>query len=146
MKKYQIFTYQPGFDAHQAEIGINVALKWVWPFAYDQDDLLKIHSQPEFDPETHLYCFLHDEMVGYLTLSPIAIPDTGISATRIDFPKMKPGHEQAALLLIETALERIPKKGIQQVLGRVSTMNPKEIEWAEQAGFTIYDWGHKVYY
>ena len=146
MNNYIIRPYQPGFDAHQAQIGINVALNWVWPFAYDQDDLLKIQSQPDFDPETHLYCFLGDEMVGYLSLSPITIPDTRLSTVRLDFPRMKPGHEQAAPLLIENTLERINKKGIHRVLGRVSTMNPNEIIWAEQAGFKIYDWGYKVYY
>ena len=146
MNNYKIYTYQPGFDAEQAQIGIQVALEWTWPFAYDLDDLLKIHSQPEFDPETHLYCFLENEMVGYLTLTPLSTTETEGAILSINFPRMKSGIKTVAPLLMEKALEFARKKGFRKVVGRVSSMNPIEIHWVEQAGFKLYDWGHKVYY
>jgi len=66
MQKYVIKDYQKGFEQDQARIGIKVARNWIWPYAYDLEDLLKIHAQPDFDPDIHHYCFLGNEMVGYM--------------------------------------------------------------------------------
>ena len=44
MQKYVIKNYQKGFEQDQARIGIEVVRNWIWPFAYDQEDLLKILS------------------------------------------------------------------------------------------------------
>lgn len=77
--------------------------------------------------------------MGYLTLNPGTKVDIEVPSISMDFPRMKPGFESMGQLLIETAMERIRIKGFQKVNGIVSTMNPNEIIWAEQAGFTLYD-------
>lgn len=146
MKKYILRAYQKGFEQDQARIGIEVARSWIWPYAYDQDDLLKAHSRPDFDPDSCHYCFLGDEMVGYL-VSTIAAPgEDGATVASLDFPRMLAGHEQAAKILIEKAFDSFIQKGVNLVESRVSTMCPSDIRLAEETGFSIYDWGYKVYY
>ena len=111
MKKYILREYKKGVEADQARVGIEVARKWIWPFAYDQDDLMKIHSQPDFDPDTRLYCYLGDEMIGYMfsQLNPVA--EGGTITASIDFPRMLPGHTSAAELLIERSFEILKRNG-----------------------------------
>jgi hypothetical protein len=146
MNEYVIKDYQKGFEQDQVRIGLEVARNWIWPYAYHLDELLKIHARPDFDPDTRHYCFLGDEMVGYMFSLVTPLGDSGISTANLDFPRMLPGHEQAAALLIAKALESLRKKGISRVVGRVTTMCPNDVQLAEKMGFTISDWGYKVYY
>jgi hypothetical protein len=146
MSKYVIRNYQEGVEKDQARIGIEVARSWIWPYAYHLEDLLKIHSQPDFDPDTRHYCYLDDQMVGYMfSLCGISVDKKECIAT-LDFPRMMPGHEQAAELLIEKAFESLRKKGVVRVVGRVTTICPGDILLAEKMKFSISDWGYKVYY
>ena len=66
MQKYVIRDYQKGYEPDQVRIGREVAKDWIWPYAYNLEDLLEVHAQPDFDPQTRHYCFLGDEMVGYM--------------------------------------------------------------------------------
>jgi hypothetical protein len=59
---------------------------------------------------------------------------------------MIPGHEGAAELLVERVFEVLKRKGVSRVVGRVTTMCPGDIQLAERTGFSISDWGYKVYY
>lgn len=59
---------------------------------------------------------------------------------------MLPGHEAAAEGMLSHTFETIRKKGITRVVGRVNTMAPDDVSLAEKMGFTITDWGYKVYY
>ena len=146
MQKYEIKNYQKGFEQDQVRIGLEVARNWIWPYAYRLDELLKVHAQPNFDPDTRHYCFLGDEMVGYMFSLVTPLGDDAISTATLDFPRMMPGHEQAAELLIERAFETLGKKGVSRVVGRVTTMCPDDVRLAEKMGFSISDWGYKVYY
>lgn len=146
MNEYVIKDYQKGFEQDQVRIGLEVARNWIWPYAYHLDELLKIHARPDFDPDTRHYCFLGDEMVGYMFSIVTPLGDHGISAASLDFPRMLPGHEQAAALLIAKALDTLRKKGVSRVVGRVTTMCPNDVQLAEKMGFSISDWGYKVYY
>ncbi len=145
MKRYTIRSYQKGFEQDQVRIGIEVARDWIWPFAYQLDGLLKLHSQPDFDPDTRHYCFLDDQMVGYM-FSTIRETDDAELIANLDFPRMMPGHEAAAELLVEQAFQTLKKKGVYHIEGRVTTMCPGDIHLAEKTGFCIRDWGYKVYY
>jgi hypothetical protein len=144
--KYEIRAYHKGCEADQARIGIEVARNWIWPYAYHLEGLLKLHAQPDFDPETHHYAFLEDEMVGYQfsTISPEAEGEAP-NAT-LDFPRVLPGHEVAAELLVGRAFDVLRKKNIRRVIGRVTTMAPGDVLLAEELGFRTFDWGYKVYY
>jgi hypothetical protein len=146
MQKYAIRDYQKGFESDQVRIGIEVARTWIWPYAYNLADLLQVHAQPDFDPATRHYCFQGDEMVGYIVSVVTSSEGSGISTANLDFPRMMPGHERAAELLVEQAFETLKRKGISRVVGRVTTMCPDDIRLAERTGFSISDWGYKVYY
>jgi hypothetical protein len=146
MQKYVLKEYQAGFEPDQVRIGRHVARDWIWPYAYDLEDLLAVHARPDFDPETRHYCFLGDEMVGYMFSIVTPSREGEASTATLDFPRLMPGHEQAAELLMESALETLRKKGVSRVVGRVTTMCPGDIRLAGQTGFSIRDWGYKVYY
>jgi hypothetical protein len=146
MQKYVVRDYQKGFEEDQVRIGLEVARNWIWPYAYNLADLLQLHAQPDFDPTTRHYCFLGTEMVGYM-FSVITPSEGGaVSTANLDFPRMLPGHEQAAESLVERAFETLKRKGVSRVVGRVTTMCPGDIRLAERAGFSISDWGYKTYY
>jgi len=146
MTGYELLPYSKGFEVEQARIGIQAALEWAWPYAYDQDDLRSLHSRPDFDPGLSLYCFQDGQLVGYMT-SQLSQASPGQPASaQFDFPRLLPGHEQAAELLLIRMLEVLRGRGIHLLRGRVSTMCPGDILLAEQAGFTFKEWGYKVYY
>jgi hypothetical protein len=69
MNKYLIKSYEQGFDEEQAHIGFEAANSWLWPLAHDKQDMSRIHSQPNFDPETSWYCFDGNKMVGFISIS-----------------------------------------------------------------------------
>jgi len=142
MPQYSIKEYLRGYELDQARIGQEVARNWIWPYAYDLDDLVDIHSQPNFDPDTRNYCFFGDEMVGYV----VSVISTSGTTASLDFPRVLQGHESTAELLIGKALRTLADKGVSLVTGRVTTMCPGDIRLAEKMGFSIHDWGYKVYY
>jgi hypothetical protein len=143
---YEIRDYQKGYETDQARIGIEVACHWIWPYAYHLEGLLKLHAQPDFDPETRHYAFLDGKMVGY-QFSVVSPQVEGEPRSAVlDFPRVLPGHEAAAELLVERAFEVLLRKGVRQVTGRVTTMVPGDVRLAEKKGFRISDWGYKVYY
>jgi hypothetical protein len=146
MQKYVIKEYQKGYEHAQVRIGRKVARNWIWPYAYDLEDLLAIHARPDFDPHTRHYCFLGDEMVGYMFSVVTPSGEDDVATANLDFPRMMPGHEQAAELLIERAFDALKKKRVSLVTGRVTTMCPGDIQLADKVGFSISDWGYKVYY
>lgn len=146
MKKYVIKNYQKGFEQDQVRIGLEVAQNWIWPYAYHLEGLLKVHAQPDFDPETRHYCFLDDNMVGYMFSLITPSGEESMVTANLDFPRMMPGHEEAAELLVERAFETLRKKSVSRIEGRVTTMCPGDVRLAEKSGFTIKDWGYKIYY
>ena len=146
MREYVIKEYRKGFEQDQVRVGLAVAQDWIWPYASSLPDLLRIHALPNFDPATRHYCFLGDEMVGYMFSVVTSLPGGDVSSANLDFPRMMPGHEDAAELLMERALEVLRRKGVSWVQGRVTTMCPHDIRLAERTGFFIRDWGYKVYY
>ena len=146
MRRYVIKDYQRGIESDQVRIGREVAKNWIWPYAYTLEDLLKVHSRPDFDPSTRHYCLLDNELVGYVFSTIASNSISNLATANLDFPRMLPGHEQAAELLIDRAFEILKKKGIYRVVGRVTTMCPGDISLADKMGFSISDWGYKVYY
>jgi hypothetical protein len=146
MGKYSIKDYQKGYEKDQVRIGLEVAQNWVWPYAYNLEDLMELHAQPDFNPQTRHYCFLGDEMVGYMFSMIKPLEEGEIATAVLDFPRMMPGHEGAAELLVKKAFDILKEKGVTLVTGHLTTMCPDHIELAEKFDFKIDDWGFKVYY
>ena len=146
MRDYVIRNYQKGFEQDQVRIGMEAARNWIWPYAYNLEGMLKITGQPDFDPETWHYCFLDNEMVGYMFSRITLSKENNVSSAYMDFPRMMKGHEQAAEILVENSFAILQRKGVSRVEGRVTTMCPGDIPLAEKTGFSIKDWGYKIYY
>lgn len=85
-------------------------------------------------------------MVGFCLAQIKPSADGKSSEALLDFPRMLPGHEGAARLLAEKAIETLENKAVSRVYGRVTTMIPADIRLAEDLGFTLTGWGYKVYY
>ena len=85
-------------------------------------------------------------MVGYTFSLVTPPPGWASSGAYLDFPRMVHGHEPAARLLVEKALETLKGKGVSRVESRLTTMCPGDIALAEEMGFSISQWGYKVYY
>jgi hypothetical protein len=109
MQKYIFKGYQEGVEPDQARIGIEVARSWIWPYAYDLDDLSKAHAQPDLDADTSHFCFLGEKMVGYVVFTITPAGDGDISTANLDFPRLVPGHEPAAELLMARAFETLAR-------------------------------------
>jgi hypothetical protein len=85
---------------------------------------------------------LDGDIVGYMFFT----IDKQESAAHLEFPRMMPGHEQAAVFLMENALQRLKDRGVSNVTGRLTIMAPCDIQLAEKVGFEIRDWGYKTYF
>jgi hypothetical protein len=149
MKKYSIKPYEQGFDKEQARIGFEVANLWLWPLAYDEQDLKRIHTQPDFDPETSWYCFEGNKMVGFISMS-LPSPEAADKSRAVLFiPRYLPGYEKTSDLLIEKSLEVLRKRDVRRVEIQISTMFKNSAAWLEGWGFTPSQdrgWGYKIYY
>lgn len=149
MPEYRIEPYRESYIKEHARIGIEVARRYVWPFAYTPEALKKIHGMPDFDPESRFYCFSGDRMVGYSLWNINPAGEDKMTRARIDFPRLLPGCEPAAQLLLEKLLEAMKRKDIGIAEMPVSTMMPGSFELAEKLGFSPgkkYPRGFKMYY
>ena len=67
MSNYVIKSFQPEFIEQQVAVGQIVVKDWKYIDQTPAEQLQVTYSQPEFDPETRLYCFKEDKLVGFLT-------------------------------------------------------------------------------
>ncbi len=111
MTDYELKHYQEGFIENQVKIGTEVCKGWQLFGQTNAERLKEVYSQPEFDPETRLYCFKGEEMVGFLTTSilPEKVEDKTIG--NLSPPMVLEGHDEAKDLLITKAVETLKAKG-----------------------------------
>ena len=57
MTDYEIKHYQEGFIENQVKIGTEASKEWQLFGQTGVERLKEVYAQPEFDPETRLYCF-----------------------------------------------------------------------------------------
>ncbi len=115
MTEYVIKKYQEEFIENQYKIGTEVSKNWQLFGQTPVDRLKEAYSQPEFDPETRLYCFLGDEMVGFLTSSVLPEKEDDKTIANLTVPLVKESHEDAIDLLMEKGLEILKSKGAEVV-------------------------------
>lgn len=146
---YIIKTYEQGFEKHHEKIALTEAKDWAWPFLSFTD----IYSQSDFDPETSLSCFKDDKMVGFVLVKimeegPGILKNEGMGAY-LDIPRVLPGYEEAADLLMKKIIEVLKTKGAKFIRTRVSTMRKNSIPLAGKWGFQPHEdfpLGYKIYY
>lgn len=111
---YTIKTYEESFIDKQVELGIKATENWVGYSMTTVENLRNSYSQEDFDPETRLYAFKGDEMVGFLTCY-IAEVD-GEKEAHYRLPIMLEGNEEGAQQLIEKSVEVLQKKGAKKII------------------------------
>jgi ribosomal protein S18 acetylase RimI-like enzyme len=99
-----IRTFQPGDEVTQAAV-FNVAAFALPGFKPAAADEVKRRTRGRiFDPASRFYAEENGEVVGYCVLE----PEQG----RVSYPWCKPGHEAAAPMLFEAALESARNRGL----------------------------------
>ncbi|HUT82842.1 MAG TPA: hypothetical protein VMZ29_16720 [Candidatus Bathyarchaeia archaeon] len=145
MTQYEIKTYHAGFEDEQERIGMEVAKNFIAPHQTNKERLKEVYSQPEFDPETRLYAFSGDKMVGFLTSRVLDIGEDGIKKANLTPPSVLKGHDKVRDLLFNKTIEVLKKKEVKQIL---STFGPRCNISAEQAlkwGYKLAQQNHYVY-
>ncbi|HUU87600.1 MAG TPA: hypothetical protein VMX17_07575, partial [Candidatus Glassbacteria bacterium] len=119
MSDYEIKIYEAGFEEAQAKIGVEETTEWTG-FGQTPAEQLKIYySVPEFDPETRLYAFKGDEMVGFIVSKILPEDEDKIVKAQHDFPIVKKGHEKVSEVLYKKCIETLKAKGAKIIEARV---------------------------
>ena len=67
MSDYIIKSYEEGFIEEQVQVGTEAIKDWKIFGQTSAERLKQLYSADGFDPETRIYCFKDDKMVGFLT-------------------------------------------------------------------------------
>ncbi len=111
MTDYIIKTYQEDFIEDQVRIGTEVSKNWQLFGQTPVDRLKEAYSQSHFDPETRLYCFKGDKMVGFLTTRVVPEQEDGKTIATISPPMVLEGYEEAFDLLLSEGVQTLKNKG-----------------------------------
>ncbi|MCE7735456.1 MAG: hypothetical protein GPJ54_11300 [Candidatus Heimdallarchaeota archaeon] len=111
---YTIKKYEEGFIEQQVELGNKITSNWIGYNMSSVESIKNSYSEEGFDPETRLYAFKDDKMVGFQT-SYIADVD-GKKEAHYRLPILLDNHEEAAKQLIEKSIEVIRKKGAEKII------------------------------
>ncbi|MHA1399483.1 MAG: hypothetical protein ACTSQE_03915 [Candidatus Heimdallarchaeaceae archaeon] len=133
MTEYIIKNYQEGFIEEQVKVGSEVTKDWLLFGQTSVEQLQNIYSQPDFDPETRLYCFKDDKMVSFLTGK--IVEEEGKKVAFLRFPYALPGHESTEDLLFNKFNEIAKKKGATLLRANVSDSWSGNINMAKRWGF-----------
>jgi len=135
MSKYKIKSYQEEFLEAQEKVGKEATKDWHGFGQTPAAQLKQYYSGEGFDPETKLYAFKGDEMVGFLTSTIVPESEDGIKRANLEFALCLPGHEECADLLFEQAIKNLKKKGVQKIQTRVGDIYKGTIEQAKKHGY-----------
>ncbi|MHA1911089.1 MAG: hypothetical protein ACTSYA_05255 [Candidatus Kariarchaeaceae archaeon] len=118
---YVIKTYQEEFLEDHEIIGTVATKDWKFYGQTPAARLKESYSREDFDPETRLYCFKDDKMVGFQTarIVPSEEGETKIRGS-LEFPVVMPGNEEAYDLLMDQMLKTLKEKGVEVIHTRVS--------------------------
>jgi len=145
LTEYEIKTYQPGFEEQQEQIGMEVAKSFVVPHQTNKDRLKQVYTQPEFDPETRLYAFKGEKMVGFLTSRILDIGEDGIKKANLTPPSVLAGHEKVRDLLFNKAIDTLKKKEVKQIISNFGPRCNISSEQALKWGYKLAQQNHYVY-
>lgn len=136
MTDYKLQLYQKGIEEAQSSLGREVTEKWEDFHQSSAEYLQNVYSRPDFDPETRLYAFKDDELVGFMVSR--VVPESEKEERRIanlDFPFVKKGHEEVSKILYEKAIKTLKRKGVKLVQARVGKNWHGTVEQAEKLGY-----------
>ncbi len=137
MTNYEIKHYQEGYIENQVRIGNEASKEWQLFGQTNVERLKEVYSQANFDPETRLYCFKGDEMIGFITsaILPEKVDDKTIG--NLSPPLVLKGHEKVTELLVTKALNTLKSKGANVIRTFANDTWGKHREIAKKLGFKL---------
>ena len=138
MSEYEIKPYDESYIEKQVEIGMSFAERWIGYGQTQVERLKEAYSRENFDPETRLYCFKGDEMVGYIGANVVDVEDEGIKRADSRLAFVLPGHEEAFDLLYNQLLEVLKNKEVKRIETFQTVLHDNYYELAEGLGFSFH--------
>ncbi len=127
--------YQEGFEEDQAKIGKEFTKNWQLFQQSSAEGLKQVYSAEGFDPETRLYAFKDDEIVGFLPSRITDEGERGVKRGHMDFPFVKKGYDNAAQELLNRVFSVLKEKGVSVVEIRVGKHWGNTEKLAAEHGF-----------
>ena len=132
---YEIKNFQTEFADSQEKIGKEVVSKWKNAGQTNAEQLKKLYSGENFDPETKFYAFKEKQMVGFLT-STIQKKEEGKPLfANLEIPLVLESDKGASKLLFEKAVSKLKEKGVKKIRTRAAPYWGNTIALAEEYGF-----------
>jgi len=136
MSEYNIKPYNESYIEKQVEIGNFYAQKWITYGQSSVEQVKELYSRDNFDPETRLYCFKGEEMVGYIGATIQDLEEEKIKRAQTRLAFVLPGHEEAFGLLCNKLFEILKGKGVSEIQTPQTKFLDNYIELAEDYGFS----------
>jgi hypothetical protein len=136
MTDYTIKPYNESYIEKQVEIGTHFANKWI---AYGQSSVEQVrerYARDDFDPDTRLYCFKGDEMVGFIGANIVDVEEEKIKRAQSRLAFVLPGHEGAFDFLFDQLLAVLKEKSVDEIETPQTELNDNYYELAEKLGFS----------
>ncbi len=136
MTDYTIKPYNESYIEKQVEIGTHFANKWI---AYGQSSVEQVkerYARDDFDPDTRLYCFRGEEMVGYIGANVVEVEEEKVKRAQSRLAFVLPGHEGAFDLLFDQLQSVLKDKGVDEIETPQTELNDNYYELAEKLGFS----------
>lgn len=137
MGDYEIKHYQKGFEDEHARVGIEVAKSFGAPHQTPAERLRERYSQEDFDPETRLYAFKGEKMVGFLTSRVLVESEDGIKTASLTPPSVLSDHKKAEELLFNKAVEVLKNKGVKKIQSNFGVNASKNAATAKKWGYKL---------
>ena len=136
MSDYEIKPYDESYIEKQVEIGNYFAQKWITYGQSSVEQVKELYSRDNFDPETRLYCFKGEEMVGYIGATIQDLEEEKIKRAQTRLAFVLPGHEEAFGLLCNKLFEVLKEKEVSEIQTPQTKFLDNYIELAEDYGFS----------
>lgn len=138
MPEYEVKSYDESFIEKQVEIGTTFADRWI---SYGQSNVEQVkanYARDTFDPETRLYCFKGEVMVGYIgaNIVEVDVEEEKIKRAQTRLAFVLPDHEGAFDLLHDQLLDVLKQKEVDEIETPQTVLNDNYYELAEKLGFS----------
>lgn len=136
MSQYKIDAYNEEYIDEQVEVG-NIIIDEDYSFFAQTsiDQLKQLYSTPDFDPNSHLYCFKDDAMVGFLTGKILDQPIEGKKVAFMRFPFVLKEHKKARALLYQRFETYMKEQEVEIIQAQASEAWGDTLEQVEKFGF-----------
>lgn len=138
MTEYVIKSYEKGFEIDQEKVGKEVAKSFIQPHQTNAERLKELYSQEDFDPETRLYAFKDNEMLGFLTAKILDETEDGIKRANLTPPTiLKKHYEKVSELLFNKAIDVLKSKNVKKILSTFGVRTVQDSKVAKKWGYNI---------